>query len=148
MKIIGPILLALAFAVSLGSSAMAEGKTHYIAMHVDENDPAVMNLVLNNVQNVVQAYTAMGDEVMIEVVAYGPGLVMYIDGKSPVADRIAAMSLELEGQVSFSACGNTHRKMSQNAGAEVPLLDEVHMVPAGVVRLVELQEQGYAYIRP
>jgi intracellular sulfur oxidation DsrE/DsrF family protein len=148
MKIIGNILLALAFAVSLGSSAMAEGKTHYIAMHIDENDPALMNLVLNNVQNVAQAYAAMGDSVMVEVVAYGPGLVMYIDGKSPVADRIAAMSLELEGKVSFSACGNTMRKMAANSGAEVRLIDEAVVVPAGVVRLVELQEQGYSYIRP
>ena len=48
----------------------------------------------------------------------------------------------------FSACGNTHRKMSENAGKDVALIDGVGMAPSGVVRLVELQEQGYAYVRP
>ncbi len=46
------------------------------------------------------------------------------------------------------ACGNTHRKMSEKAGEQLALLDEASMVPSGVVRLVELQEQGYAYVRP
>ena len=48
----------------------------------------------------------------------------------------------------FSACGNTHRKMSEKAGKDVALIDGVGMAPSGVVRLVELQEQGYAYVRP
>ena len=28
------------------------------------------------------------------------------------------------------------------------LVDDVEVVPAGVQRIMELQEQGYAYIRP
>lgn len=127
--------------------ALAEGQTHYLAVHVDENDPKVMNLALNNVQNVTNYYESIGDTVVIELVAYGPGLNMYVEGKSPVSDRISTMSLEMEN-LSFAACGNTHRKMSQKAGATVPLMDEVAMVTSGVVRLIELQEQGYAYIRP
>jgi intracellular sulfur oxidation DsrE/DsrF family protein len=38
--------------------------------------------------------------------------------------------------------------MSKKAGAEVVLLDEAKLVPSGVVRLIELQEQGFAYVRP
>ena len=38
--------------------------------------------------------------------------------------------------------------MSDRAGKEIPLVDEAKMVPSGVVRLIELQEEGYAYIRP
>jgi intracellular sulfur oxidation DsrE/DsrF family protein len=38
--------------------------------------------------------------------------------------------------------------MSAKAGQDVPLMSEAMVVPSGVVRLVELQEQGYAYIRP
>ena len=34
------------------------------------------------------------------------------------------------------------------AGHEIALMDEARLVPSGVVRLIELQEQGYAYIRP
>jgi len=127
--------------------ALAEGVTHHVAIHVDQNDPQVMNMALNNAQNVSTYYASQGDDVVIELVAYGPGLNMFVAGKSPVADRISAMSLEMDN-LSFAACGNTHRAMSAKAGADVPLLEEVAMVPSGVVRLIELQEQGFAYVRP
>lgn len=128
-------------------AAIAEGETHYVAIHVDENDPQVMNMALNNAQNVSNYYESQGDTVVIELVAYGPGLNMFIPGKSPVADRIETMSLALEN-LSFAACGNTHRKMSEKAGSEVPIMEEANMVTSGVVRLIELQEEGYAYVRP
>lgn len=137
-------LIALMLSASL---AYAGDVMHKVAVHVDENDPKLINMALNNVQNLKNYYTNKGEEVAIEVVAYGPGLLMYIDGKSPVADRIATMSLEIDN-LQFSACGNTHRKMSQKAGKDVPLLSEAQIVPSGVVRLIELQEDGYAYIRP
>lgn len=139
--------LAAALAFSTASGALAEGKTHYLAVHVDENDPQVMNIALNNVANVTKHYESVGDTVVIEVVAHGPGLNMYIPGKSPVADRISVMSLEMEN-LSFAACGNTKAAMSKKAGHEIELMTEVTVVPSGVVRLIELQEQGYAYVRP
>jgi uncharacterized protein len=45
-------LLSMAFT----STAFAEGKTHRIAVHVDQNDPQVMNMALNNVTNVIEYY--------------------------------------------------------------------------------------------
>lgn len=140
-------LLAAAALTLCATTAFAEGVLHKIAFHVDEADPKVMNMALNNVQNVTKYYQSKGDSVEIEVVAYGPGLNMLIAGKSPVADRIAAMSLENEN-LTFAACGNTHRKMSEKAGKDLPLLDEAEMVPSGVVQLVSLQEEGFSYIRP
>lgn len=140
--------LALALVLILAPfMGMAEGKTHYVAIHVDQNDPKVMNMALNNVQNITKYYESQGDTVVIELVAYGPGLNMFIPGKSPVEDRIETLSLELEN-LSFSACGNTHRKMSAKAGQDIPLMSEASVVPSGVVRLIELQENGFAYVRP
>ena len=141
-------LIMAMFVLGLSAlGALAEGVTHYVAIHVDQSDPKVMNMALNNAKNITTFYEAQGDSVVIEMVAYGPGLTMLVEGKSPVADRIATMSLELEN-LSFSACGNTMRKMAAKTGQEVVLLDEAQMVPSGVVQLVSLQEQGYAYIRP
>ncbi|MBN2906113.1 MAG: DsrE family protein [Rhodobacteraceae bacterium] len=133
------------FALAAGSAAWAE--THHIAVHVNQNDPQVMTMALNNVQNLTNYYESQGDDVVVEVVAYGPGLNMLIPGKSPVAERIETMALAMHG-LTFSACGNTHRAMSAKLGQEVALLDEARIVPSGVVRLVELQEQGFAYVRP
>ncbi|WP_170608734.1 DsrE family protein [Ruegeria arenilitoris] len=141
------IIAAAALSLAICTGAFAEGNTHYVAIHVNENDPGVMNMALNNAANVNKYYGEQGDNVVIELVAYGPGLNMLIPDKSPVADRISTMSLEIEN-LSFAACGNTHRKMSKKAGKDVVLMDEASVVPSGVVRLIELQEQGYAYVRP
>jgi intracellular sulfur oxidation DsrE/DsrF family protein len=140
-------IAAAALASTLAMPALAEGETHYVAFHVDENDPQVMNMALNNVKNVTNYYESQGDTVVVELVAYGPGLNMFVVDRSPVADRIAAMSLEMEN-LSFAACGNTLRAMISNAGKDVPLMAEATVVPSGVVRLIELQEQDYAYVRP
>ncbi len=140
------ILAAAAIAIA-ATAAFAQGVTHKVAVHVDEDDPKVMNMALNNVQNVVNYYESQGDSVIVELVAYGPGLNMFVPDKSPVADRIAIMSLEMDN-LSFAACGNTHRAMSEKAGKEITLIDEAQMVPSGVVRLIQLQEEGFAYIRP
>jgi intracellular sulfur oxidation DsrE/DsrF family protein len=40
------------------------------------------------------------------------------------------------------------QNMSKKAGKDVKLLDAPDITPSGVIRLIELQEKGYAYIRP
>ena len=138
---------ALAIGLLLSATAFAADGVHRLAFHVDQNDPAVMNLALNNVQNVKKFYADKGEKLIVEIVAYGPGLNMFIADKSPVKERIAAMSLE-DPDMQFSACGNTLKKMSEKAGKDIPLLSEATLVPSGVVRLMELQEDGFSYVRP
>ena len=139
--------LAAAALIALAAAASAEGQTHRVAIHVDQNDPAVMNMALNNAANVTSYYESVGDDAIIELVAYGPGLTMFIAGESPVEDRIASMSLAMP-HLSFSACGNTLAAMVEQRGIDVPLITEAAIVPSGVVRLIELQEEGFAYVRP
>jgi len=140
----------MVFALVLGvlsAPVYAAGQNHKVAIHVDENDKGRMNLVLNNAQNVNKYYESKGDTVDIEIVTYGPGLHMLRADTSPVKARIAAMSLELDN-ITFSACGNTHAKMTKKSGKKVTLISEAKMVPSGVIRLIELQENGWSYIRP
>ena len=134
-------LLALAFP---GIAAAGE---HKVAIHVDEGDAAVMNLALNNAENVRAYYQSKGEKVTIELVTYGPGLNMLLADKSPVKERIAAMSLE-NPDMQFSACGNTLAKMSKKAGKALALISEATIVPSGMIRLMDLQEEGYSYVKP
>jgi uncharacterized protein len=106
-----------------------------------------MDLALNNAKNVIDYYEAKRETVAIEIVTYGPGLHMLRADTSPVKDRIAVMSLE-NRNLAFVACSNTQANQSKAEGKPVQLLSEAKVVPSGVVRLMELQEQGYAYIRP
>jgi len=141
MFVLGLIFSAISAPVS------AAGMVHKLAIHVDENDKARMNMALNNAANVSSYYKSKGDTVEIEIVAYGPGLIMLSEEKSPVKARIAAMGLEMDN-LTFAACGNTHRKMSKKLGHPMKLVSEAKMVTSGVVRLMELQEGGYSYVRP
>ena len=55
----------------IATIAFADAKTHKIAFHVDESDPKVMNMALNNEQNVSNYHPGKGKKVIIELVAYG-----------------------------------------------------------------------------
>jgi hypothetical protein len=138
---------AAALSIALASSTLAaDGKTHRVAIQVDQNDPAVMNMVLNNATNVIEHYRAKNEDVDVEIVAYGPGMHMLRADTSPVADRIKR--LKEMGKVQFSACNNTKQNMEKAEGHAISILPEATVVPAGVVRLMELQEQGWSYVRP
>src|SRR6187200_186708 len=125
----------------------APAAMHKVAIQVNQNDKAVMDLALNNAKNVLDYYKEKGETVAIEIVTYGPGLHMLRADTSPVKERIAPMSLE-NPNLAFIACGNTQANQSKAEGKPVKLLSEAKVMPSGVVRLMELQKQGYAYIRP
>jgi intracellular sulfur oxidation DsrE/DsrF family protein len=49
---------------------------------------------------------------------------------------------ETTPHLAISACGNTHENMTRAEAKDIPLISQVELVKAGVVRLMELQEQG------
>jgi intracellular sulfur oxidation DsrE/DsrF family protein len=51
-------------------------------------------------------------------------------------------------EITFSACNNTMKKIAKKTGKKPHLTKGVKIVPAGVIRIMELQEQGYSYVRP
>lgn len=140
------VLLSIVFA-SHGFSA--DGKPHRVAIQVDQNDPQVMNLALNNATNVIEYYRGKNEEVDVDIVVYGPGLHMFRTDTSPVQDRLKRLKeLAFPGKIQFSACNNTKQGMEKTEGKAISVMTEASIVPSGVVRLMELQEQGWSYVRP
>jgi intracellular sulfur oxidation DsrE/DsrF family protein len=138
-------LMSMAFA----SAAFAEGKPHRVTIQIDQNDPALMNMVLNNATNVIEYYRGRNEEVDLDVVAYGPGLHMLRADSSPVQDRIKHLKdMAFPGKIQFSACNNTKQGMEKTEGHAISILPEASIVPSGVVHLMELQEQGWSYVKP
>lgn len=124
-------------------------KAHHLVIQVDQNDPAVMNLALNNATNVIEYYRAKGEDVDVDVVTYGPGLHMLRADTSPVQDRIKSLKdSAFPSKIQFSACNNTKEGMEKKEGHPIDVLSEAVLVPSGVVRLMELQEKGWSYVRP
>jgi uncharacterized protein len=133
----------------VSASPAADGKPHRIAIQVDQNDPQVMNLALNNATNVIEHYRAMNEDVEVDIVTYGPGLHMLRADTSPVQDRIKRLKdMVFPGKIQFSACNNTKQGMEKAEGHAISILPDATIVPSGVVRLMELQEQGWSYVRP
>ena len=142
------IVLALGLPALSGAGVAAE-KPHRVTIQVDQNDPGVMNLALNNASNVIDYYRNKGEDVQVEVVAYGPGLNMLRDDTSPVKDRIKQLKeLAFPSSISFSACNVTKQGMEKREGHAITLVPQASLVPSGVVRLMELQEQGWNYVKP
>ena len=134
-------------ALALAADAPAAKEEHRLILQVNTNDPAAMNLALNNATNVTQYYRKIGEKVKIEVVTFGPGLHMLRDDTSPVKARIEEMALSTP-EVSFKACGNTQQNMQKAENKKVPIVPQAQVVKSGVVRVMQLQEQGWTYVKP
>jgi intracellular sulfur oxidation DsrE/DsrF family protein len=102
---------------------------------------------LNNIRAIYSAYKDRHEPVDVELVAFGPGLAMLRDDISPVKQRLAEAHQSYPTLV-FSACENSRQAAMKAEGKDIAIVPEARLVPAGVVRLSELQEQGFTYIRP
>jgi len=143
------LFVALAAGLLAVNGAHAETAKHRVVIQVDQNDADVMNMALNNAKNVIEYYSDKHEDVDVEVVAYGPGLHMLREDTSPVKDRIKQLKdVSFPSKIAFSACNNTKQGMEKREGHPIPIISQAGIVPAGVVRIMELQEQGYSYVRP
>ena len=148
VRVLGAGLVTLPF-VNRKATAYEKSpeKHHKLAIHVDVNDPEVMKLAFNNARNAHELYTEWGEDVAIEIVAYSQGFHMLREDTSPVKDEIKALRTKVP-TVAFGACNNTKKGMERREGKTITIIPEATLVPAGIVRLVELQELGYKYVKP
>lgn len=141
MKTISLIKVISLLLVSLYATS-SFAADHKVVIQISSKDPLTQKIVLNNAVN-LQKYYGM-DNIDIEVVAYGPGLSI-MTKKNPLGQRIASLS---HSNIKFSACGNTIKKITKKKGKAPKLVDGIAVVPAGAAYIIELQEKGYAYLRP
>lgn len=143
--------IVAAFVVVLASSHPLPGESeaqqnpsaqqHRVVMHLNSGDEKVQRGALNNIRHL---YQALGrDRLQLELVVHGAGLGLLTKKTTTLGAELA--QLKAEYGVQYTACSNTMKAMQVT---REDLLDEVgDMVPA-MVRLLERQEQGWAYIKP
>lgn len=115
---------------------------HHIVYQFNHADLGYQDHVIFSVGEMLRKY---GDNVKIVVVAFAEGI--HILGKHPGREvkeeiRQRVSSLAHYG-VEFHACGNTMKSLKWT---EEDLLPFAKVVEVGAADLMELQEQGYAYI--
>lgn len=145
----GLLALAAAPVLDVKAAGAAEPKPHRMVIHVGGGSPTEMNVALGDAVNAFVLYAERRQTLSVEIVANGPGYAMMRAGVSPVAARIAEIHAKYPAMV-FSACQNSRRSVAKAEGKTVNQIEElpgVSDVPAGIVRLSELQEQGWSYIR-
>ena len=144
----GKLLLSLAISALMlfnvtttyaADKSLADTK---IVLQISDNDPSKQTLVLNVANNLIKHYGP--ESVDVEIVAFGPGLRLLMKDNAN-NKRIQGL---VSNNVKFSACENTHKKMTQLLGKTPELNGNAKMVSAGVVRIIDLQNQGYKLIKP
>lgn len=141
------ILYAALLLLPLTFATAQAGQVHHLALQISDDDPVKMNAVLNVAANVSKYYSEKGEEVEVEIVAFNAGITMLRADKSPVLERLKSFKQGMPN-VSFKACQNTLDTIARHDGKEPPIVDNAERVTAGVVRLIELQEQGWTIVRP
>ncbi len=140
--------LSMVFIVSLfllngcASAPQSDG-IHRVVIQVSTDDPRAQTIALNNAINIQRKYGA--GNVKIEIVAYGPGINLILP-TGQQARRVRELARHSE--FIFSADKHTLDKIRRRTGRIPRLIEGVGIVPMGVARVVELEEQGYSYIRP
>ena len=145
------IALAAAALVALlppsvqASHLKEQPKKHKVVYHLDEAGSDKAKFVLGNIENHIRGAGGPEHVEAIELVVHGPALRNFVTARLDPALRAALDRLQSQG-LAFGACGNTMKAFNITL-AELP--QGTRPLPqGGVVRVMELQEQGFVYIRP
>ena len=133
-------LLSPSVAGLSGAAETSQGP-HRVVMHLNSGDEKVQRGALNNIRNL---YQEVGREhLRVELVVHGAGLPLLTKKDSTLAPELAQLKTAYD--VEFTACSNT---MKAQGLTRADLIDQVDRTVPAMIRLMELQEQGWAYIKP
>lgn len=141
MRLVYGMMMGLALMQGVAIAEENPQKKHKVVIQVNSDDPALHQMALGNALNMQKAWGM--DNVDIEIVAFNKGLSL-MAGESPESKRISSLAMQ---NINFSMCKNTIDRAIKD-GVTPKLEEGVKVVPSGAGRIVELQEQGYAYLRP
>jgi intracellular sulfur oxidation DsrE/DsrF family protein len=138
--------LVLAAAPAVQASHLKEQpKKHKVVYHLSEAGAEKARFVLGNIQNNIEGVGGWQNIEAIELVVHGPALRSFVTTSMDPEVKKALERLQGQG-LALGACGNTMKAFHITLD-ELPA--GVHHLPqGGVVRIMELEEEGYAYLRP
>jgi uncharacterized protein len=136
--------LGAAFAASRAGAATESPAQDKLKVVYHLSDFDKVPFVIGNIQN---HFDGVGgpDHVTIALVVHGPALRAFQTAQATpdITQRVGRLS---KAGLALAACGNTMR--SQKIGLADLLPGFVAADKGGVVRIAELQSQGYLYLRP
>ncbi|HID08302.1 MAG TPA: hypothetical protein EYP10_14270 [Armatimonadetes bacterium] len=136
-------LLLISFAATAETAADPKPFAEkHVVLQISDPNPYKQTLVLNVANNLIKHYGQ--DKIDVEIVAFGPGLRLLLADNSNLS-RIDGLSSQ---GVRFAACNNTIKAFTKKLGKEPALIPHATRVSAGVVRIMDLVDQGYTLVKP
>jgi intracellular sulfur oxidation DsrE/DsrF family protein len=116
---------------------MAQNTKHQIVFQLVTSDTLAHKAFMKQLNNI---YT-VSPESIVKVVVHGPGIDMYNANKSVVGPQL---QLAVKRGVVFEVCEFSlkERKIEKST-----LFTHAQFTPAGIIRIVELQEAGFSYVK-
>ncbi|MCA1804344.1 MAG: DsrE family protein [Xanthomonadaceae bacterium] len=150
-----PRYLLLALLLLLPLQALAEAKVVY---HADFSDPRRFSGMLTSINNMVTHYNNELMDYDVRIVFVAHGIRFVTDDKlanTPFAEdaELAERRSNLTGRLqSLQQVHGVKLELCDITRGEINLANEklheaVDLVPSGVVRIAELQSEGFAYIK-
>ena len=131
------------FAATTGARANpAHPDKQKVVYHLTDLDK--VGFVLGNIRNHIEGVGG-AENVTIALVVHGPALKAF-HAASANPEHVRRMTELAKAGVAFAACGKT--MTAQKVVLKDLLPGFVSLEQGGVVRLAELQSQGYVYLRP
>ena len=136
------LLFALLIGSALSSNAQGivgstEPRQHRIVMQLVSGDTLVHKGLMRQLRNMLEAAPTM----QLEVVCHGPGMDLLMSDRSIVGSKVT----EFSGKgIVFLACENTISERKLDRAKVIP---EAGYVKAGIIHIVERQEEGWSYIK-
>ena len=163
MKLINLLFMALIITVfPLIASEKADNDVVKVVYQCDFPEADRVHLMLNTIKNATEYYDKNFIDYEVDIVALGPCLqyVMkdfkntgfeekpYITkgGPTGAGTRSRLKGLQLTGgdKIKIFACKNT---MDNNHVTDKQIEDFATITPAGIVKIIDLERSGYAYIK-
>lgn len=137
---------AWTYAPQAVAAEVATKKSHHVVLLIDSDEEKVMRHAIAYIVNLSRAYSEKDEPLSIEVVANGSGIKLFRADTSPFLKELTALR-GAYADVTYSMCGSSHALAEQRENKSIPVMEGARLVPFGISRVVELQEQGWTLIQ-
>jgi len=127
------------------SAASSASEISRVLVHLSSNNLQNSRNTLSQIDSMMQSYTEEQRLIEVQVVANGTGIELMMQD-SPVSDLINGLMHRYDN-IQFAACNNTLEDLRNETNRDQGLLPGVNVIDSGVVKVIQLQQQGWSYIR-
>jgi intracellular sulfur oxidation DsrE/DsrF family protein len=117
-----------------------------VLFHLSSGNVDRMREVLDEAEGLLKLYRESHQAARVEIVANGRGVNLLRSDVSPYAARIRELHARYPN-LTFAACENSLAELEKEEGFRAHLVPEATRIDSGVATIIELQQEGWAYIQ-